>query len=770
MLGQKSSGEFNFAFKKLMTSHKNLTFFEVSLLYIYICFIMTRIFNVPEIIKATLAFPTFFLLPLLVGVWLVTFIKVWLKTKVFNNVISENISYFIVCLLTGIFFIELIGVISQILHFNLLLKNIGYLILFIATLGMTHLRVAIHEITNAYIWPSVKKHIIPISFMLFLSIMPFLMKILFVPPPLTTWSSWSNPISHVQAVLRLLNSGFFDVTQRWMEIILTAVSCQLFNISCPEFFSYAGTLLVTAMLSLGTYALTYRLSSKIFVSSLSGAISIFLNAPIGFQEIPAYHFKSNTLLISLYPWVLLLVIDLLNKRKVNKLRDIMSLVIPIGVFFLGLAFLSGSRVINMLYSCGISYEIQRALIRPLVIMLPPLALIIYALTTNRLKDLAILLLAATVLYTTNEADFIAYISSILLFIFLFYMIDKEKRGRILIRVVSLVVFTIVFLAWNNIITLSDLPISSLIGYSQPLKLNSFLVKKIVFSDGNSLITRYFFIFGLIILMFFREERYLLALGALTITFSLYFFPDYWTLRILGATTPFIAFAISNNLNLTSKIVNSTFARHKKIKVVTKCILAGLFIIVITPNLLNPIYTKFSRFPGSRLTSYEYDVAIWLRENTKETEVIVSDYWTMMLLNPLSNKIWLTDRQFMANALDLEYKYLLEELKDEVFKASNSSEAYKKIQFMIKKMRNGIDWTERYYCDYVGINTENIIFLIVLSSRTVKWLETEDMDVMEPQYSGVDPRYLAVFNNTRYFEKLIQISDQIYVFKVVNNGA
>ena len=89
--------------------------------------------------------------------------------------------------------------------------------------------------------------------------------------------------------------------------------------------------------------------------------------------------------------------------------------------------------------------------------------------------------------------------------------------------------------------------------------------------------------------------------------------------------------------------------------------------------------------------------------------------------------------------------------------------------MAKKLRDGIDWTEKYYCNYVGIDTENITFLIVLSSRTVTWLETGDMDVMEPQHSGVDSRYLAVFNNTRYFEQLIQISDQIYVFKVVNDG-
>jgi hypothetical protein len=553
-----------------------------------------------------------------------------------------------------------------------------------------------------------------------------------------------------------------------MEIILTAVSCQLLNINYPEFFSYVGTLLVTAMLSLGTYALTYHISSKIFISLLSGAISVFLNAPIGFHEIPAYHFKSNTLLISLYPWILLLVIDVL-KKKVNKLRNIVSLVVPIGILFLGLAFLSGPNVTKMLYSYGISYEIQRALIRPLVIIFPPIALMIYSLITNQSKDLAILLLATTVLYTTNESDFIMYILSILLFMCLFYMISKSEKSHMLIRIISLTIFIIISLAWNNIIVIPNFPISTLIGHGQPLELNNFLVKKIVFSDGNSPIIRYFATFGLTILIFSREKSHLIALGALTTTFSLYFFPDYWTLRILGATTPFVAYAISNNVDFILKIVNSILIHNKKVKIVMMCILVILFIIVVIPNLPKPLYTKFSKFPSSRLTPYEYDIAIWLRENTKEIEVIISDYWTMMLLNPLSNKIWLTDRQFMAKDLDLEYKYLLEEIRNDIFKAPNSSEAYKKIRFMTEKLRNGIDWTEKYYCDYAGISRESITFLIVLSSRTVKWLETGDLDIMEPQYSGVDPHYLTTFNNTRYFKLLTHISNQIYVFEVVTDA-
>ncbi|MHA1334111.1 MAG: hypothetical protein ACTSPL_08605, partial [Candidatus Odinarchaeia archaeon] len=220
-----------------------------------------------------------------------------------------------------------------------------------------------------------------------------------------------------------------------------------------------------------------------------------------------------------------------------------------------------------------------------------------------------------------------------------------------------------------------------------------------------------------------------------------------------------------NLGFTSKIVRSVFTGHYRIRVITTGIIVSLLVIVIAPNILNPLYMKFSRFPGSKLASYEYEAALWLRDNTEETEVILSDYWTMMLLNPLSNKIWLTDRQFRYEPLDLEYKHLLEELRNGVFKAPNPQAAYRKIITLVDEMRFGIDWTEQYYCNYVGIDPKNISFIIVLSSRTVKWLETEKNNVMEPQYSTVNNNYLAIFNNAKYFTPLFKISRQIYIFKV-----
>jgi len=740
-----------------------LTFLDISLIYIYLNLLFSRISSVPEFYKAFLSLPTFFLLPFLIGILLTECSKKILE-KDNITLFLTNSNYYIFSLVIGIFFLESVAVIFQLLHLDLLLKNFGYLSLAIATLGFIYLRSSQRsDICPKWAELPVKKHALPSSLLVVFSIIPFLMKMSFVQPPLTTWHSWALPIAQVQCVLRLLNNGFFDLTQRWMEILLTAMCCQLFNVQKPEFFSYNGTVLVTVMLALGTYALTYRFSSKISISLLAGIISIFINAPIGLHEIPAYHFKSNTLLICLYPWVFLLLIELLENRIQSNLRSILSIIIPLVVMFGVLAFLTGSTATNTLYLYGISYEIQKAFIRPLIIIIFPLILMFSTLVKGRLVNHGIIFLSMAVLYTTSESDFIVYFSSIILFIFIFYAHNKGKR--FVIHIFSMIFLTIIYLAWIGMITLPDIDLCEIIGYEKPnLVISNFLVKKIVFSDGNTIITRYFLVFGLISLIFSREKMHSLALGALTVTLFLFFFPDYWSNRGLGMTTPFVAFTISIFLEIIPKITNHLF-KTRKISVITVCTFTFLFISILLFNLFTPIYTKFSRFPGSHLSYYEYEVAVWLRENTKETEVIISDYWTMMLLNPISNKIWLTDRQFMAESLDPEYKHLLENLRKYIFHASDSSEAYEKILALAEEMKNGIDWTEKYYCKHTNVDTNSISFIIVISPRTITWLKTGEIDVEVPQYPRIDTYYLKVFNDTRYFELLTYIPEKIYVFKV-----
>jgi hypothetical protein len=737
----------------------------------YVGIVLTRVLNVPEILASIFALPIFFVLPLLVGMTIGEFLRLYLRNKIQKAIVIDNLSYFILCLFAGIFFIELVAVILQLLELRLLLQNIGYLMLTLITASFPYFvlsgsRRGIGQGIETYF----RKYLASIILLIGFGVGPFLLKYLLVPPPLTTWSSWANPIPQVQAVLRLLNQGFFDITQRWMEILFTAISCQIFNIHSPEFFAYAGTFLLTSMFSLGTFALARSLSSKTWFAFLCGAICIFLNVPIGYHEIPAYHFKSNTLLISLAPWAILLILNVLKRQRISTLKNLFALITPISLFFAGIILISSSVLIQTFYSFGLQYETQLALIRPLMFLLIPLSIfMVYIFVRHDISPLVIVLLTTVALYTTNESDFIVYFVAIMLFISLLYFVTRTARkGHILLLTLSLLVFSAIFLGWINVLSFPNIPISSLLGLEQPLQTNNFIAKKIVFSDGNSTMVLYLFALGFALLASSRSKKDLLVLGMLSLVSFIFFFPDYWSMRILGLLTPFMAFAICKNFDMLSKLANSLLNHRPKIKIVTLGILSSLLILSLAPNLVTPLYLKFSSFPPSRMTPYEYEAAVWLRDNTRETQVIISDYWSMMLLNSMSNKIWLTSRQYMASSLSPEYQTLLAELGNNVFKANSSMEAWSNIQAMAGQMRAGIDWTEKYYMDYIGINPENITFLIVLSARTVKWLTSGSMDIMDPQFGAVNYSYLQVFSDSHYFIQLANFSQQLYVFQVVES--
>ena len=169
----------------------------------------------------------------------------------------------------------------------------------------------------------------------------------------------------------------------------------------------------------------------------------------------------------------------------------------------------------------------------------------------------------------------------------------------------------------------------------------------------------------------------------------------------------MAFAISKVFSLVPSISRFTLANHRKTKIVFGCIALGILLITLVIPLANPLVSKFNLFPPSRMTEYEYKTAVWLRENTRETDLIVSDYWTMMLLNPISNKIWLTDRQFMASSLGPESQNLLNQFKNRVFGANNSLEANQVLQNITDQISDEIDWTEKYYMDYIGLTPKNV---------------------------------------------------------------
>jgi hypothetical protein len=117
----------------------------------------------------------------------------------------------------------------------------------------------------------------------------------------------------------------------------------------------------------------------------------------------------------------------------------------------------------------------------------------------------------------------------------------------------------------------------------------------------------------------------------------------------------------------------------------------------------------------------------------------------------------------AKSLDNKSQELLNIIKNEVFKANSSEEAFHKILTLPKLMHV----QDKRYIEYAGIRQDDLTFIIVLSSRTVKWINQQDInDVTEAQYMNVPLEYLKIFTDPKYF-KLIYKDENglLYIFKL-----
>ena len=254
-----------------------------------------------------------------------------------------------------------------------------------------------------------------------------------------------------------------------------------------------------------------------------------------------------------------------------------------------------------------------------------------------------------------------------------------------------------------------------------------------------------------------------------VTLLVFFYPEIYELvRLHKEMSPFMAYVLSIGVFSIYGTLKRLFSRPRAFKLMS-VIYVAIILIVIMPSLTYPVYVKYYYVPRIRMglktnsvmADYEYEAALWLRDHTPQTSRIMSDYKTMLFLTPLSNKIWLTSKQ-MHGSIATTYHQTLWLIKYKVFRAADAETAYRTIQ----ALTSVVPWEERYYLEYSGINPENLTFIVILSSRTVRWIEQENLDdVHSPEYSNVSSEYLEVFNDTRYFKLIYSVDEKLFVFEV-----
>jgi hypothetical protein len=119
------------------------------------------------------------------------------------------------------------------------------------------------------------------------------------------------------------------------------------------------------------------------------------------------------------------------------------------------------------------------------------------------------------------------------------------------------------------------------------------------------------------------------------------------------------------------------------------------------------------------------------------------YIAIRSFNPDPNNSWL------LGEIGLCYLKALKLSKENIF-------------YLIKK----IDTADKRYCESVNIAWNQSNVLIILTSRTIKWLEQQDIaEIWFPPGESVDPKYLRLFQESNLLELIYSYETKIYIFRV-----
>jgi len=756
--------------------------------YLIVIGITSHLLCIPEAVKAFLALPSFLVLP-----WLFGNSLLYISERLFHRAPQRSVwAHFIFSWLIGVFSLSVLSAMLQFFKQSAILANLHILVLLFITLSLVYKSFLQKSKERYQVIISRYSHNLRVDLLLCISIglIPALIARIHVPFGFFGYG-YMLPTIINQPALRMIEHGYMDLSLRWPEYLLTALSCMIFNCE-PMSFNWSLPFLLAPLYSIGLYLLSYKLFKNRMLSLLTALFGPFINVGTTYRTLFFGQFienpRSNTILYSIFPLTLLLTQEKISD-KYYKIRDVIVSLFTLTVFWMAQYILVESAWFRA-QALGLPRGYRLQVIRPIAMLIAPLAgsLIPEFFLANEFSkaNFTQLLLIALVFQIFHEKECLLFILTLLLYILLIQLSKKKavliieilnrKRmfnlSRLAFYMVIISAFLFIFLQWINVLNIySSNLLSSLLWSplgSAELR-NTFIVKRLWFEDANSPIILALLIVGLFHILLSKDRKKLLILTMFSLTLLIYFLPDFWTYRAYKEFSPFMAIVLAISVCSIYELIFRTlnWLNRTNINKYLAPLALALMLSIIIPTLVFPVYTRFSFTYSNQqyytcIADYEYQAALWLKENTPENTKIISDYRTMVLIIPLSNKIWLTDRQMNVLSLPDEDRQLVSYIKNNIFLAPDSKHAYEAIW----NLSNRIPWQENPFLECTGLSESNITFVVIISARTVKWIEQQGIiDVAFPQYVNVNPKYLEIFLDTNYFELLLNIDDKIYVFKV-----
>lgn len=637
-------------------------------LYIVVASILSNMLMLPEIVKSFLSLPTWLLFPYFFGEFIKN-ILAHLKIDFYKIRGTKVFSVFL-----GVYSLTVLAFFLKLLDLPIIIKNLPVPILFLAFLHLAH-KTLKKEQVNTIVHTFSTRDVIAIASCILISVIPAAISRSALPFPYGTIETISIPFDQYQPAVKLTEHGYMQ-HYRVYDYLLLGFCSRLFNID-PLSFIWSASFLMMAIYSIGLFLFSFSISKNRGMALLTALVGSFLNMwPV--RDIPIL-FKANVFLYILYPLALYLSYENTSRKEYEKKDVLLTLLLLATIIFSYYYLIWSDAVWPIFVPKGFKYPPREwrshiwipitSVTTAIICLSVPLLSRLVSHNNDFLIDNAPFLsvIMFSMLLLMNP-EVIAFILCLLCFVILYHA-SRDSKHQPLLYILALGV--LVFVLFQHYVIelplsnpVSSLVSSSLAGAAWSVTFSERLTW--ITKTANSDIINCVFLTGIVATLCSRKKNDALMISTLSLTFFFYFLPESHAYRFIKELSPIMAYIVSNGL---MKVFNFLFNLQVNRKTMVYSILCSLLIIsLIVPELARPLHTRYyeSTLGKPMVAEYEYYASRWLKENTPENAIIVSDYVTMQLLTPLSCKLWITAVSFRVKTLsdyDLQTVWYI---KNEIF--------------------------------------------------------------------------------------------------------
>jgi hypothetical protein len=204
--------------------------------------------------------------------------------------------------------------------------------------------------------------------------------------------------------------------------------------------------------------------------------------------------------------------------------------------------------------------------------------------------------------------------------------------------------------------------------------------------------------------------------------------------------------------------------------IRKLALYAIFVFITLSFLFAGFQKRFSWIPAGSETQtfiadYEYQALDFLSKNNALSGArIVSDPLTMRIFTSLDNREWIIEHSMNPIFFTQAGQCVVTDIRNNILLSSDSETAYDHLM----NLTSTVPYDEKGYLNLKdGIPNPNLI--LIFSGRTAYWLDKSEgismPSVFFPFSYKVDTKHIFQFLDTKFFDLIYKVDQQIYIFAV-----